>query len=133
MIILACLLLSFHLVVGSVLPPKPLNEKTFDLIILHNNDMHAKFEELNQIGDKCKPVDLIADKCYGGFARVSAIVQRYRKAAETGGPKVLYLNAGDTYTGSPWFNLFKDEIATRAMNILKPDAVVSCKIANHSD
>lgn len=87
--------------------------------------MHAKFEELNQIGAKCKPKDLIADKCYGGFPRVSAIVKRYRKAAETGGPKVLYFNAGDTYTGSPWFNLFKDEITSRAMNILKPDAVVS--------
>lgn len=128
MIICACLLFSFHLVAASVLPTKPTNnetnEKTFDLIILHNNDMHAKFEELNQIGAQCKPEDLISDKCYGGFARVSAIVQRYRKAAATGGPKVLYLNAGDTYTGSPLFNLFKHEIASRAMNILKPDAAV---------
>lgn len=53
-------------------------------------------------------------------------VRKYRKAAEDGtGLPVLYLNAGDTYTGTPWFSLFKENITSDFMNVLQPDAIVS--------
>lgn len=42
-----------------------------------------------------------------------------------GSTPVLYLNAGDTYTGTPWFNVYKDRIVSAFMNLLKPDAIVS--------
>lgn len=105
--------------------PGQINEKTFDLIVLHNNDMHSRFDETNQFSSKCQSDDLIMGKCYGGFARVSEIIQRYRKMAENGdGPRVLYLNAGDTYMGTPWFTLYRDKIVSEFMNLLKPDAAV---------
>lgn len=42
-----------------------------DLIILHNNDMHARFDQTNVNGGTCTEEDANTDKCYGGFARVA--------------------------------------------------------------
>lgn len=101
-------------------------EGSFKLIILHNNDMHARFEQTGVLSDKCSKDDADNNKCYGGFARVAHKVREYRRRAEAGEiPKVLYLNAGDTYTGTPWFALYKDKIASDFLKILKPDAIVS--------
>lgn len=100
-------------------------KSSLDLIILHNNDMHARFEQTDAFSSNCSPDEMLANKCYGGFARVSHVLKEYRKKAETGGPSVLYLNAGDTYTGTPWFTIHKDKIVSEFMNILKPDAIVS--------
>lgn len=99
--------------------PKSANKSTLDLIILHNNDMHSRFDQT------CISKDRIANKCYGGFARVSHVLKDYRHQAENGGPSVLYLNAGDTYEGTPWFTIFEDKIVSRFLNILKPDAMVN--------
>lgn len=56
-------------------------------------------------------------------------VKEARKAAQSGqGPPVLYLNAGDTYTGTAWFTIYKWKIAAEFVNALQPDAVVSTKI-----
>lgn len=96
-----------------------------DLLILHNNDMHARFEQTDKLSASCRPDEALENKCYGGFARVSHVLKEYRREAESGGPSVLYLNAGDTYTGTPWFTIFKDKIVSEFMNILKPDAIVS--------
>lgn len=100
-------------------------KSALDLTILHNNDMHARFEQTDKFSANCNYDEMIANKCYGGFARVSYILKQYRDKAETGGPPVLYLNAGDTYSGTPWFTVYKDRIVTEFMNILKPDAIVS--------
>lgn len=43
-----------------------------ELIILHNNDMHARFEQTGQHSNTCQPADVTGDRCYGGFARVSS-------------------------------------------------------------
>lgn len=103
-------------------------ESALDLIILHNNDMHARFEQTSQYSTQCHPEEVLANRCYGGFARVSSELKKFRKQAEKGGPSVLYLNAGDTYTGTPWFAMYKDEIVTSFMNLLKPDAI---SLGNH--
>lgn len=105
-------------------------EPALDLIILHNNDMHARFEQTDRTSAKCKEVDAEAKKCYGGFARVSSVVKKYRREAENGGPAVLFLNAGDTYIGTPWFSIFKHKVSSDFMNILKPDAMVHSQSIN---
>lgn len=99
-------------------------EPAVEFIVLHNNDMHARFEQTSQYSTACHPAEAINNKCYGGFARVSALVKKYRQAADNGGPKTLYLNAGDTYTGTPWFTVYKDRIVSAFLNALKPDAMV---------
>lgn len=70
---------------------------SFKLTILHNNDMHARFEQTNAFSSRCKEEDQENNKCYGGFARVAHLVRKYRNEADNGEiPPVLYLNAGDT-------------------------------------
>lgn len=119
--------LMFALTVGLVrtVPFQRQSNSALDLLILHNNDMHARFEQTDKLSSACRPDEAIANKCYGGFARVSHVLKQYRQEAESGGTPVLYLNAGDTYTGTPWFSIFKDRIVSEFMNILKPDAIVS--------
>lgn len=58
-----------------------------------------------------------------GLNSVYCRVREFRN----GSTPVLYLNAGDTYTGSPWFNVYKHRIVSEFLNILRPDAVVSRK------
>lgn len=61
-------------------------------------------------------------------------VKEARKAAASGeGPPVLYLNAGDTYTGTAWFTIYKWKIAAEFLNALKPDAVVSVLSTSYID
>lgn len=43
----------------------------FQLTILHNNDMHARFVETDTYSNKCAEDAAINHKCFGGFARVS--------------------------------------------------------------
>ncbi|CAH2043422.1 unnamed protein product, partial [Iphiclides podalirius] len=101
----------------------------FELLILHNNDMHARFEQTSQLSGACTTADREAGKCYGGFPRVAYVVKEARRAAASGeGPPVLYLNAGDTYTGTAWFTIYKWKVAAEFLNALKPDAV---SLGNH--
>nr|XP_023030025.1 protein 5NUC-like [Leptinotarsa decemlineata] len=100
----------------------------FDLLILHNNDMHSRFEETEPNSGTCKPENKNRS-CVGGFARVAHEVRRYRELAqENKGPPVLFLNAGDTYVGTVWYNLFTWNISQEFINILQPDAVA---LGNH--
>lgn len=99
-----------------------------ELIILHNNDMHARFEQTSANSDTCSKEDVTNNKCYGGFARVGYELKKFRAEADNGGVPVLYLNAGDTYTGTPWFSLYKDKIVSAFLNLLRPDAI---SLGNH--
>lgn len=52
----------------------PIDGKAFvatEFLVLHNNDMHARFEQTNVNGGKCLKEDADSNKCYGGFARVA--------------------------------------------------------------
>ncbi|XP_070135259.1 protein 5NUC-like isoform X3 [Drosophila bipectinata] len=100
----------------------------FEFIILHTNDMHARFEQTNFRSGTCSKEDAKKNKCCGGFARVAYQVRKHRKEAESGGLPVIFLNGGDTYTGTAWFTLFKHEIVTAFMNKLAPEAA---SLGNH--
>ncbi|XP_058127656.1 protein 5NUC-like [Anopheles ziemanni] len=103
-------------------------EAAFELIVLHNSDMHARFEQTGAYGEECKPSDVANNRCYGGFARVAHKVREYRRAELFGGLPVLYLNAGDTYTGTAWFTVYQNTIAAAFLNRLQPDAI---SLGNH--
>lgn len=96
--VLALVIASATLDIASTVPLETRSTKksALDLVILHNNDMHARFEQTDKFSAKCHPDEIIENKCYGGFARVSYLLKEYRKKAANGGPAVLYLNAGDT-------------------------------------
>lgn len=55
-------------------------------------------------------------------------IKKHRQEAATANSNLLYLNAGDTFTGTPWFNIFRSAITSEMMNFLKPDAA---SLGNH--
>lgn len=87
------------------------------LTILHNNDMHGRFEETSRNSGTCRNA---SSGCIGGFARTAHEIRRFRQAKK----EVLYLNAGDTYVGTAWFSVHKWRICSQFLNLLKPDAMV---------
>lgn len=94
-------------------------------IILHNNDLHGRFEQTGPMSNRCGQSAAERNECYGGFPRVATKVKEFRSKAKAGEiQSVIYLNAGDTYTGSPWFATFKERITADFMNLLPPDAMV---------
>lgn len=44
-----------------------------EFIILHNNDMHARFEETDEKAAVCEPKNSAANHCFGGFERVATV------------------------------------------------------------
>lgn len=85
----------------------------FELLILHNNDMHGRIE--TSVEDSGKSV--------GGIARLSTAIKNARRAAATKtGPPVLYLNAGDYYNSPIWTHPFAKKIFVEFFNMLMPDA-----------
>lgn len=101
---------------------------SIEFLILHNNDMHARFEQTSVSGGKCSKELEHSDSCYGGFARTAHEIRKFREESQLNGFPILYLNAGDTYTGTPWFTVFKDNITAAFLNKLSPDAI---SLGNH--
>jgi len=52
-------------------PIAPRAEVAAEFIILHNNDMHARFEQTSVTSGTCSKEEANTDQCYGGFARVA--------------------------------------------------------------
>lgn len=44
-----------------------------EFTILHNNDIHARFEQTNKYGAVCTQEDANMNKCFGGVARVAHV------------------------------------------------------------
>ncbi|XP_072396634.1 protein 5NUC-like isoform X5 [Diabrotica undecimpunctata] len=94
----------------------------FDLVILHNNDIHGRFEQTERNSGTCQPKNRNST-CIGGFARTAHVVRKHREAAQNGtGPEVLYLYAGDTFIGTVWYTVHTWNISSTFMNLLSPDA-----------
>ncbi len=47
--------------------------ENFKLIILHNNDMHARFDQINHLDFRCSLNETRDGLCLGGFARVNTV------------------------------------------------------------
>lgn len=50
------------------------NVKSFNLTLLHNNDLHSHFAPINVWSSPCDNSSLINGKCFGGVARIIAKV-----------------------------------------------------------
>lgn len=88
--------------------------ENFQLIILHNNDMHGRFEQENG---------------WGGFARTAEyIITKRAEALEGKIPPVLFLNAGDIFTGTIWFSVHRWKIAAAFIRTLNPEVM---SLGNH--
>ena len=65
---------------------------TFDLTVVHINDIHAHFEEINANTSRCRP----ENDCFGGVARLNFKKNEIMNIAPNNS---IFLNAGDFYQG----------------------------------
>lgn len=87
-----------------------------NMVVLHTNDTHSRIEPIPE-------TDRIAGN-KGGVMRRIRYIDQVRKENKN----VLLFDAGDFLQGTPYFNLFKGEIETEAMNLMLYDAVT---LGNH--
>lgn len=109
---------------GAPSPASWTHSKDYSLTVLHTNDMHARFEQINKYSAVCKPDDEAEQKCYGGIARIKTQVDHIRARD----PNVVFLDAGDQYQGTMWFYEFGGNITAHFMNLLNYDAMC---LGNH--
>ncbi|XP_064487891.1 protein 5NUC-like [Ornithodoros turicata] len=95
----------------------------FTLTVLHTNDIHSHFVESNPAGGRCYPSE--KDKCVGGVARIAAQVKKFRSNPKK---NVLFLNAGDVFQGTYWYNVHKHNVVSAVVSGLKYNA--TC-LGNH--
>ena len=67
----------------------------YDLTIVHNNDVHAHFEQINKYSGECSDEQATRAECFGGEARRITII----KEARANFSNTLVLDAGDRFTG----------------------------------
>lgn len=97
----------------------------FKLQILHTNDMHAHFAEVDAYASSCPPKDAKAGKCYGGFARIRRAAIEAKEEARKKNVPSIFLNAGDTFQGTPYYTVYKWRVAASIINTLGLDVMVS--------
>lgn len=95
----------------------------FRLLVLHTNDMHSRFDQIDSMGAQC--VQIAGESqpaCYGGFARLKTAVEEARAASVDA---TLFLNAGDTFQGTSFYTYFRWPIVARMVQPLGIDVMVS--------
>ncbi|KAI9563179.1 hypothetical protein GHT06_010637 [Daphnia sinensis] len=97
---------------------------SFNLTILHTNDVHCRFEEANTLGGACKQRDSENGNCFGGYAR---LVHQSRKIREQH-PDTIFLNGGDFFQGTIWYTIHKWKAVSHFGNLLNLTAM---SLGNH--
>lgn len=95
--------------------------KAFTLTLLHTNDLHARFFETDENGFLCLPKRAEEGECYGGVARRATMIKRTRAEEDN----VLLLDAGDVFTGTLWYSVYRGNATSTFLNELEYDAMVS--------
>ncbi len=85
-----------------------------EVVILHTNDTHSRI----------MPFENGPHKGRGGVARRAALFERVRNVHD----RVLALDAGDVFQGTPWFNTYKGAVDLELMGRMGYDAFV---LGNH--
>ncbi|XP_055686001.1 apyrase [Lutzomyia longipalpis] len=98
--------------------------QNFPVSIIHLNDFHARFEEVNSNSGTCKPED--GEVCIGGYGRVVTTVKRLYEEKKDLNP--IYLNAGDNFQGTLWYNIHRWNVTSYFLNLLPADVMT---LGNH--
>lgn len=103
-----------------------------ELVLLHTNDMHSRFDESDTYGNECHEDDASLGKCYGGFARVAQVVREEKQKAHDNGVSSLFVVAGDTFQGTPYYTFFQWKPVLDFINELRPDVMVGIPFSWYS-
>ncbi|KAL4132774.1 hypothetical protein QTP88_009874 [Uroleucon formosanum] len=98
----------------------------YRLLVLHTNDMHSRFDQIDEMGTECVTS---GPQCYGGFPRLKTAVDRERGRADPDTVDgTLFLNAGDTFQGTAYYTFFKWRVVERMIQTLGIDVM---SLGNH--
>lgn len=100
----------------AVLAPAPASAD-FNLRVLHTNDVHARYDQTLEDGSSCSTKAAADGKCVGGAARLATKLKELRA-----GVAAIYLDAGDQFQGTLFYNMYKEKAPLKILNLLKPDA-----------
>uniref|UniRef100_A0A182W202 Apyrase n=1 Tax=Anopheles minimus TaxID=112268 RepID=A0A182W202_9DIPT len=95
---------------------------SFPLTLIHINDLHARFDETNQKSSDCTD----PKECIAGIARVYHTIKTLKNEYKSKNP--LYLNAGDNFQGTLWYNLLRWNVTAQLIKKLPPDVMT---LGNH--
>ena len=95
-------------------------EELFELSIIHINDFHARFEETNEQSLACRE----NEKCIGGISRIKTVVDQLKAKRKN----AIFLNAGDNFQGTFWYNLLRYNVTSYFLNLIPADAIA---LGNH--
>lgn len=98
------------------------------LNILHINDFHSRIESISRYNSTCSRDDEAEGKCYGGAARVYALITQMRDALEAQGERVIVLDAGDASQGSLFYTTYGGQVEAEFLERLGIDAMA---VGNH--
>ena len=94
------------------------------LLVIHNNDMHARFEQTNAYGAPCSLSSVKWNRCYGGFARMKTAIREAIEQAKRNNIPSIVLNAGDSFQGTPYYDIKKWHIVQPLLESLHIDVMV---------
>ncbi|CAG8667965.1 7670_t:CDS:2 [Funneliformis mosseae] len=108
------------------LPPLPpiLEEEFWNLTIIHTNDVHSRYDQINSAATDCTKEQFEAGNCYGGTARHKTLIDRLRNKSNNS----LLLDGGDQFQGSMFFTYYGVKINSKVLNLLGYNATA---IGNH--
>ena len=106
---------------------KPRQGETLDLTVIHVNDIHSHFEEINEYTGRCQEDMAQNGECFGGVSRTYTLLNQLRDGIQDQ-DSVLFLNAGDYYQGTIWYTMFDYEPVLEFGNTLNYTAMA---IGNH--
>ncbi|CAH0545942.1 unnamed protein product [Brassicogethes aeneus] len=98
----------------------PKKEDLFKLHVVHLNDFHSRFDEVNLKGRECTK----NDTCVGGYSRLYKQIMSLKEKD----PNILLLNAGDNFQGSMWYSVYKWDVIRHFMEKFQFDAYT---LGNH--
>jgi 5'-nucleotidase / UDP-sugar diphosphatase len=104
---------------GFLLLGAPAPAAEYKLTILHVNDLQSRLEPVTETGATCTAEDNQAHRCAGGVARLAARI----KAEKASAANVIVVDAGNAFTGSPFYDTHKQRAISETMNLIGFDAM----------
>ena len=101
---------------------------TWDLTIVHANDVHSRLQEINRFDSGCTDKERAEKQCWGGMARLGYKAQEIVNEVKGRKGAVLLLDAGDQFQGSLFYSTYKGKAELSVMNMLPYDAMA---VGNH--
>ncbi|CAG8804101.1 7362_t:CDS:2, partial [Racocetra persica] len=93
----------------------------WNLTIIHTNDVHSRYDQINEAATDCSPEQFEKKQCYGGIARHKTVIDKLRRENKNS----LLLDGGDQFQG---YVCVQGTINSEVMNLLEYNITA---IGNH--